>query len=884
MSVELPKSYDPSSFEDRIYKFWLEKGFFNSDPDESRKKFSIVIPPPNVTSVLHMGHGLNNTIQDALVRYKRMKGFNTLWVPGTDHAGIATQNVVERKLAKKGKTRFDLGREKFVEEVWKWKEEHGSRIIEQLKKIGASCDWRRERFTMDEGLSKAVRECFVQLYEAGLIYRGDYIINWCPRCGTALADDEVEHEEKEGKLWYIKYPMKDGNDYVIVATTRPETMLGDTAVAVNPNDERYKDLIGKTVILPLANREIPVIADDYVDPEFGTGIVKITPGHDPNDFEIGKRHNLPLINILNPDATLNDNVPEPYRGLDRFEARKKVVEDLEKQGLIEKVEKHIHSVGHCYRCHTVIEPYVSTQWFVKMKPLAEKAIQVAEEGKVRFFPENWKKVYLHWLNNVRDWCISRQIWWGHQIPAWYCDDCGKVTVSREDPEKCQHCGSKNIRRDTDVLDTWFSSWLWPFSTLGWPNETEDLKYYYPTDALVTAPDILFFWVARMIMAGLFFMGKEPFRDVILHGRVLDEFGRKMSKSLGNGIDPIEVVKQYGADALRYTILAIAPLGNDLLLSMDKFKIGSRFANKIWNATRFILMNIDENIEIPEVESVWNEMSLIDRWIVSLYNSTVEEITDHYERYQFDSVAKKLHEFIWGNFCDWYLELSKVDLQKGDEKTKRKTTAVLLYVLEGSLRLLHPIMPFITEELWQKLPNKKGESIMIAEWPSQNPKLIDKTAEEKVKVLQEVVSAVRNIKGEMGIQPSARVNLNLKPKEKWVEEVVKEYIEYVMKLGGIESVSINSEYQKGKYDAVGIGKYTDIFVPLEGLIDFEKERAKARKELKKIEFELGKTKNRLSNDKFVNNAPPEVVERERRKEKEFEEKIAKLKKLLEVIGE
>lgn len=990
----LEDTYSPQTFEEEIIKEYLSKGLYNAKG--VGEKFCIMIPPPNVTSVLHMGHGLNNTIQDVIIRYKRMCGYDTLWVPGTDHAGIATQNVVEKKLAKEGKSRFDLGRENFIKEVWKWKEEHGSTIIKQLKRIGASCDWRYERFTMDEGLSRAVITSFVSLYKRGLIYRGEYIINWCPRCSTALADDEVEHEEKSSNIWYIRYPLEDRSGYIVVATTRPETMLGDTAVAVNPNDNRYKHLIGKNVILPLVNRKIPVIADEYVDMEFGTGCLKVTPAHDPNDFEIGKKHNLPIINIFNDNATLNENVPQKYIGMDRFEARKQIVKDLEDLGLLEKIEPHKHAVGHCYRCNTVIEPKVSKQWFVKMKPLAEPAIKAAEEGKIRFFPERWKKVYLNWLYNVRDWCISRQIWWGHRIPVWYSEegninvfeyddfkDKGKYPIifytlfdmwisSRinenftpedvievlnqpsivdankedkrttrevyieihkkhlksedeikilEDPKKLKEyleenlengdrgfirkvgnkytfaikdklTGSTNLKRDEDVLDTWFSSWLWPFSTLGWPNETEDLKRYYPTDVLVTGADILFFWVARMIMAGYAFMGEKPFTDIYLHGAVLDEKGVKMSKSLGNGIDPLDVVKEYGADSLRYTSVFLAPTGQNLRLSMEKFKIGSKFANKIWNASKFIItnyQNIKNNIEkLYTLEELINQdIDIVDRWIISLYNTTVSKVHKAFEEYRLSDVATILHEFFWDNFCDWYIEISKVKLSTDKEDL---TISTLLGVLTGFLKLLHPIMPFITERIYRELPDifKDSEYLIVSSYPEFNEKLQNSEAEETFEIIKEIVYNIRQVRGTLNIKPSeevdVRININLPEFETKVKNILSNltFVDIIRKLSKTKNIVEVGKIEKVSGEAGAVGKYTSVLVQVSTLIDTQKEKQRIQKEIERLKGILKGIEAKLSNPNFVEKAPQEIVEEEKEKQKQFSKMIKEMEEIIEKL--
>lgn len=879
--MELDKRYDPKKVEEKWYKFWEERGFFNSDVDRDRKPFTIVIPPPNITGVLHMGHGLNNTLQDILIRLKRMQGFNALWVPGTDHAGIATQNVVERELAKQGKTRHEVGREKFIELVWKWRDKYGSTIIRQLRKFGASCDWRRERFTMDEGLSRAVREVFVRLFKEGLIYRGKYIINWCPRCQTALADEEVEHETEQGFLYYIKYPFKDNpSDGLVVATTRPETMLGDTAVAVNPNDKRFRDAIGKTVILPLVGRELPVIADEYVDMEFGTGALKITPAHDPNDFEIGLKHGLPQVNIFNEDATINENGISECIGMDRYECREVVVEELKKRGYFVKQEPHTHEVGHCYRCNTVIEPYLSEQWFVKMKPLAEPAIKVVEEGRIRFFPERWKKVYLNWMYNIRDWCISRQIWWGHRIPVYYCDDCGHVFASVDEPGKCEKCSSENIRQDEDVLDTWFSSQLWPFSTLGWPEKTPELEYYYPTSVLVTDPGILFFWVARMIMSGLKFMGDVPFRDVFIHGVVMDQFGRKMSKSLGNGIDPLEVVDKFGADAMRYTIVAITPLGQNLLLSMEKFNIGLRFANKIWNASRFILMNV-ENIDLtPPSES---DLDISDRWILTVFNETVKKVLNSFDAYRINEAASLIYEFFWHEFCDWYVELTKVRLYGKDVKKKSVAGYILVKVLDGSLRLLHPFMPFITEEIWQRLPLKKDKpSIMVSDYPEYEPDEVFPESVEKIQTLKELCYIVRNIRGEMRVPPEKKISVLIKTATDQTENLIAAQIDAIKFLTRASEIKYGRDVKKPPSSGSGVGNGFEVYVPLKGIIDIEKEMERLNKELLKLENDIMRSERKLGNEDFINKAPKDVVEREK---KALEESISareRLKSLLDSL--
>ena len=745
IAKNIAKNYNPAEFEDKLYNEWMEKGYFHAEADETKEPFTIVIPPPNVTGQLHMGHALDETLQDILIRYKRMQGYSALWVPGTDHAGIATQIKVEAELREKeGLTRYDLGREKFLERVWDWKKQYGDRIINQLKKIGSSCDWERERFTMDEGCSKAVKEVFVNLYNKGLIYQGSRIINWCPHCITALSDAEVEHAEQAGHFWHIKYPVKDSDDFVIIATTRPETLFGDTAVAVNPDDERYKDLIGKMLVLPLVGREIPVVADEYVDKEFGTGCVKITPAHDPNDFEVGQRHELEQIKVMNDDATMNLYAGK-YEGMDRYECRKAMIKDLEKQGLLVKVEDHSHNVGQCYRCGTTVEPIVSKQWFVKMKPLAQPAVDAVKNKDTEFVPEHFEKVYFHWLENIRDWCISRQLWWGHRIPAFYCDECGEMTVTKENAAVCPKCG-KEMRQDPDTLDTWFSSALWPFSTLGWPDKTEDLDYFYPTSVLVTGYDIIPFWVMRMMFSGLEHTGEVPFKHVFIHGLVRDSQGRKMSKSLGNGIDPLEIVEQYGADALRFTLATGNAPGNDMRFYIERVEASRNFANKIWNASRFTLMNLDvmEN-RLPDVQ----DLQLEDRWILSKYNDVVKAVTENLDKFELGIALSNLYDFIWESFCDWYIELVKPRLFDKENQTAKTAQYVLIYVLSNTMKLLHPFMPFITEEIWQHLPHE-GESIMISKWPEYNVKLHFPADVERMELIMQAISAVRNRRAEMNV--------------------------------------------------------------------------------------------------------------------------------------
>ena len=904
-AIELEKAYNPKSFEDRVYKDWEESGSFKPLSDKNpleaagRPNFTVVIPPPNVTGVLHMGHGLNNTLQDIVVRYHRMKGDNTLWLPGTDHAGIATQNVVERRLKKEGLRRQDLGRDKFLEKTWEVKREHHSIISNQQRRLGNSVDWSRERFTLDEGLSKAVREVFVTLYERNLIYRGNYLVNWCPSCGTALADDEVEHEDTAGAMYHMYYEIADGSSIpavtledgtvfpggnrIEIATTRPETLFGDTAVAVHPDDPRYKALLGKKVRLALTDREIPVVADSYVDRAFGTGVVKITPAHDPNDWEVGKRCGLDILNILNPDGTLNENVPEKYRGLSCKEARKTVVEDLISAGLFKEEEKITHSVGHCYRCHSVVEPYLSTQWFVRMKPMAEKALKAWKEGEIVFYPKKWENTYSHWMENIRDWCISRQLWWGHRIPVWYCQECGKMIVSREDPQNCPDCkaGKDKLQQDPDVLDTWFSSWLWPFSTLGWPEDTADLKTFYPTTALVTAYDIIFFWVSRMIMAGLEFTGKVPFRDINMHGLVRDKQGRKMSKSLGNGLDPLEIIDEYGADALKYTLAFMCAQGQDVLIDKDSFKLGSRFANKIWNASRYILGNL-EGRELRAVSR--NELKELDLWIINRLNLAAKNTASALESYRYNDAAQTVYEYFWNDFCDWYVEATKLSFKNGDEAEKDRAVSVLLNVLEESLRLLHPLLPFVTEEIYRFLPEncvtggkKKADKLVTAPYPLFSEERVDTCSEERFTSLQEIVRLVRALRTECGIDPAFKIKVALFVEKGSPAEAAKEKTDIICLLAGLSGVDfLENPKDKAKGSIGTVGKGFEAFiVPGEGA-DPEKMVQKFKKELEKEEGNFSKLKGKLSNEKFVANAPAEVVEGEKEKLNEIQRRIEKLK--------
>ena len=877
-AVELEKNYDPKSFEDKLYENWEKTGQFLPRYKEGVKPFVIVIPPPNVTGVLHMGHGLNNSLQDILIRYYRMKGIPTLWIPGTDHAGIATQNVVEKRLMKEGKTKHDLGREKFIERTWEVKKEHHAIITKQLKKIGASVDWTRERFTMDEGLSQAVREVFVTLYERGLIYKGQYLVNWCPRCGTALADDEVDHIDTDGAMYHIWYefadgPAPDGTTRIEIATTRPETLLGDTAVAVHPDDERYKAIVGKKLKLPLTDRVIPIIADTYVDREFGTGMVKITPAHDPNDWEVGKRHNLEVINILNPDGTLNSNCPEKYRGMTCAAARELVNQDLKDQGLFKGEEKLVHSVGHCYRCKTVVEPFLSYQWFVKMRPLAEKALNAWKKGEIVFHPQKWENTYTHWLENIRDWCISRQLWWGHRIPVWYCDKCGEMIVARKTPDKCPKCGHDHLRQDEDVLDTWFSSWLWPFSTLGWPEKTDDLKKYYPTSTLVTAYDIIFFWVSRMIMAGLEFTGEVPFKDIYIHGLVRDKQGRKMSKSLGNGIDPLDIVAEYGADAFKFTLAFLAAQGQDILIDSETFKFGSKFANKIWNASRYILMNLEGRNLIPLKDIALKD---VDKWILHRLNETVAEVDRAIKGYRFNDAAKTMYEFFWNDFCDWYVEASKLSLYSDDNAEKDRAVSLIIHILSESLRMLHPFLSFVTEEIYQKLP-EHDESIVNAPYPEytkdrENPEIAAKFAS-----LQTIVSAVRTMRSELTVPPSKKVKVMLKLEK--ADDFFKtnsSLMALLMSASSVELVSGKPE-ESGCVMVAGAG--FEAYVSVKDVIDVPQEIAKLKAEIAKNEKILEKSLKKLENPQFMSKAAPEAIAKEQAAKEELTTLIEKKKTYL-----
>ena len=856
------KTYDPKSFEERIYKKWLDNKYFLAKPDPNKKPFTVVIPPPNITGQLHMGHALNDTIQDSIIRYKRMKGFEALWLPGTDHASIATEVKIVQKMREEGLTKDDVGRDGFLQRAYAWKEQYGGRIVEQLKKMGFSCDWDKLAFTMDERCSKAVREVFVNLYNKGLIYRGDRIINWCPECGTAISDAEVEYETEEGHLWHLKYPIENSDEFIIVATTRPETMLGDTAVAVNPSDKRYSALVGKNVVLPLVGRKIPIVADRYVDKAFGTGAVKITPAHDPNDFEVGVRHDLPVIRVMNDDATMNENAGK-YEGLTRDEARKAIVADMDAMGLLVKIEKHEHNVGHCYRCHTVIEPIVSKQWFVKMEELAKPAIKAVADKEISFLPKRFEKQYLHWMNNIRDWCISRQLWWGHRIPVFYCDHCGYETASKEDLEVCPKCG-KPMRQDEDVLDTWFSSALWPFSTLGWPDKTPELDYFYPTDVLVTAYDIITFWVSRMIFSGIEHMHEVPFREVLIHGIVRDEQGRKMSKSLGNGVDPLVVIDKYGADSLRFSLVnGIAP-GSDIRFSEDKLESYRNFMNKIWNASRFVLMNA-ENVEIRNIDEI-KKLSPADKWILSKLNSTVAAVTRFMDKYEVGLAATRLYEFIWSQFCDWYIELSKTALYSSDDEKRSDTVSVLVYVLRETLKLAHPIIPFITDEIYDALPNKDAEDIMIAPYPVYDGKRTYRRDVAITDAVMDLIKGVRNLRREMNVSQSKRTAIHIVPAA-GRERVLKKMSGYIEKLAFGNSISFDEPEGKNASIVTPLGK---ISISMGELIDFDKERERLNAEIEKVDAEIARAEGKLANKGFTDKAPAALVEKEREKLEKYRE--------------
>ena len=874
MAKELEKQYNPSAFEDRIYKYWMENGYFHADVKSEKTPYTIVIPPPNITGQLHMGHALDNTLQDILIRYHRMNGYNTLWLPGTDHASIATEAKIVEAMRKEGLTKEDLGRDKFLERAWEWKRQYGGRIIEQLKKLGSSCDWDRERFTLDEGCNKAVVEVFNNLYEKGLIYRGERIVNWCPHCKTSISDAEVEYEDQAGHFWHLRYPFVDGSGYLELATTRPETMLGDTAVAVNPNDERYKDMVGKMLDLPIVHRQIPVIADDYVDIEFGTGVVKITPAHDPNDFEVGLRHNLEVIDILTDDAHIKDGWGK-YSGMDRYEARKAIVEDLKNEGALLEIEDYSHNVGTCYRCSTTIEPKVSKQWFVDMKPLAGPAIDAVKNEETKFVPRRYEKTYFHWLENIRDWCISRQLWWGHRIPAWYCDDCGEITVSREEVCQCSKCDSKNIHQDPDTLDTWFSSALWPFSTLGWPEETEDFKKYYPTNTLVTGYDIIPFWVMRMMFSGIEQTGQVPFDTVLIHGLVRDAQGRKMSKSLGNGIDPLLVIDEYGADALRFTLATGNSPGNDMRFSDERVKASRNFANKLWNAARFVLMYLGDDYKYNGLPK---ELLIEDKWIISKANSLAKEVTDNLDKYELGIAVQKLYDFIWDVYCDWYIEIAKIRLQGDDEQAKENAKAVLVFVLTYILKLLHPFMPFITEEIYQAIPHD-SESIMISEWCKYDDALSFAEDEAEMEKIMSAIKAIRNRRAEMNIPPSKKAKVYIETSD---GATFESGVEFVKRLAYASEVHVAESFADLGNVVTVITNDAKVYIPLGDLVDFEAERKRLEKELVAAKDKLEFINKKLGNPGFVNKAPEKVVAQNREDAAKLEEKIAQIEKSIEEI--
>ncbi len=891
---ELSKAYSSKQVEKNWYQFWMKNGYFHASPKSKKKPYTIVIPPPNITGILHMGHALNNTLQDILTRFKRMQGYEALWMPGTDHAGIATQNVVEKALRQENTNRHVLGREKFLERVWKWREKYGNTIIRQLQRLGASCDWNRTRFTMDEGLSEAVREVFVRLYEKGLIYRGKYIINWCPRCQTALSDEEVHHKDITGHLYFLKYQIVDSNQHITIATTRPETMLGDTAIGYNPKDERYQYLEGKTALLPLLNRPLKIIKDDAIDPTFGTGALKITPAHDPIDFQFAQKHNLETINILNPDGTLND-AAGPYRGLDRFEARKKIIQELEDTRVLLETKEHVHAVGHCYRCDTIVEPYLSKQWFVHMKPLSVPAIAAVKTGKTEFVPKRWTKVYLDWMENIKDWCVSRQIWWGHRIPVWYCAKCRSqeanpaeykpgtgiykengMVVARSAPAKCPSCGQTDLVQDPDVLDTWFSSWLWPFSTLGWPKTNADLKYFYPTSTLVTGYEIIFFWVARMMMAGHEFLGKEPFKQVYIHGIVRDETGAKMSKSLGNAVDPLDIIDEFGADALRYGIISITAEGQDVYASKEKFEVGRNFANKIWNASRFTLMNLKMKPAALKKAPTAATLLPVDRWILSRLNQTTKSVTESLEKLRFNEAISTLYDFFWHQYCDWYLELAKPNIASAGTQW---TTYV---VLDRVLKLLHPFMPFITEEIWQKLPNH-GESIMISDWPKADAKWINPKIEQEVELVISEIQAIRNVRSAWQINPKDSVTVAVKAQKDRELKILSDYSSYIVQMARISSLQIGKNIERPRESVVANIGRVETYVVLTGLIDIQLEIQRIEAAMSDVEKMIRGLEGRLQNVEFVNKAPKEVVERERKKLEELQNRKKRLKENLTALN-
>ena len=882
MAQQLPKNYDPKTFEEKIYAQWTEAGYFRAQANENKEPFCIMLPPPNITGELHIGHALDQTIQDILIRYKRMSGYEALWQPGTDHASIATEvKVVEKVKKEKGLTKKELGREAFMQEAWNWRENYGRRIVDQMKQLGSSCDWSRERFTMDEGCSAAVTEVFVRLYEKGLIYRGNRIINWCPDCKTSLSDAEVEHEEKTGHFWHVKYPIKGEDLFIEVATTRPETILGDTAVAVHPEDERYSHLIGKTALLPVLNREIPIIADEYVDPEFGTGAVKITPAHDPNDFEVGQRHDLPQIRVMNDDATINES-GGPYVGMTRYECRKQLVKDLDALGLLTETRERAHSVGQCYRCHTAVEPLTSEQWFVHMEPLAKPAIEAVRSGAIKIVPERFSKVYFHWLENIRDWCISRQLWWGHRIPAYYCDDCGHINVSRTAPEACDKCGSSRLRQDEDALDTWFSSALWTFSTLGWPEETPELNFFHPTSVLVTGYDIIFFWVVRMVFSSLEFMGEIPFEHVLIHGLVRDAEGRKMSKSLGNGVDPLQVIGEFGADALRFTLIQGNSPGNDLRFSQEKLEAARNFANKLWNATRYVLMNLED--QVPQVDAVADRFTLEDQWIQSRLERTRQEVTANLDQFELGMALQKVVDFTWNEYCDWYIEMSKTRLFGDDPEAKAVAQAVLIHVLKDILGLLHPFMPFITEEIWQTLPGTTG-SLMISPWPVEKTETLQSDTEKQMDQLIAVIRSIRNMRAEMNVSHSVKTSLQVMAKTVESRRVIEMGTPYLKSLAGIDQITLLEEQASVPERAVSvIMPGAQLYIPLDQLIDIEKEIQRLEKEKEKLHQEIRRVDGKLENEGFLQKAPPQLVEEEKQKKTKYEGLLSAIEeRMLELQG-
>ncbi|MGQ9553882.1 MAG: valine--tRNA ligase [Anaerolineae bacterium] len=876
---ELPKTWQPEQFETPIYDWWEEQGYFRPKIDWSKQPFVIPMPPPNITGALHIGHAITATIEDILVRWHRMMGDPTLWLPGTDHASIATHAVVERELAKEGLTRWDLGRDQFVQRVWQWREVYGRRITQQHRRLGASCDWQRERFTLDEGLSRAVRTAFKRLYDAGLIYRGAYMVNWCPRCGTAISDLEVIHGEEHSQLWYVRYPLADDSGYIEVATTRPETMLGDTAVAVNPNDERYTGLVGKIAILPIVERPIPIIADDAVDPEFGTGAVKVTPAHDPNDYEIGQRHNLPVVDVMTPDGRMSQAAGSRFAGMDRLEARRLIVADLEREGLLSRVQDYQHSVGHCQRCSTIAEPRISLQWFVRTKPLAEPALAAVREGRIQIIPERFERGYYNWMENIRDWCISRQLWWGHRIPVWYCRECGGMTVAVDDPEACEHCGG-TIEQDPDVLDTWFSSGLWPFSTLGWPEDTEDYRYFYPATVLETGWDILFFWVARMIMMGLAMTGKEPFSYVYLHGLVRDELGRKYSKSLGNALDPIEVIEDYGTDALRYALVTSSTPGNDVKLSMQKIEAGRNFANKLWNAARFVLANLPDGFAAPSAADL-TDLELADRWIVSRLNALIAETDRLLRSWQLGEAGRQIQEFLWGDYCDWYIEIAKITLYSKDESRKNTVRKVLIYVYDRALRLLHPYMPFVTEAIWQQLPHD-GEALIVAPWPQPEPR--DVEAENQFGLVSEIIRGIRNVRSEYRVEPAKRIQAAIAAGDK--RALFESQRSLITNLAHIVSdgLTITDTVPVPPQSASVVTADVTVYLPLAGLVDLAAERERLQREMTQAQQQLAGSERLLASASFIGRAPGEVVERERAKANELRERLVQLqRRLAQLLG-